>query len=113
MKQMSLDFDRPMVPELEDPELWLRKLFSSHAAIKGQVIRRQASDIERYAGWERFLAEIERRGYRAVENAGQVVIFCNRAPIRQLAPDQRFPARKRPEIRPDFGENSGRNSRLP
>lgn len=66
------------------PEGWLAALFASKAARDGQVIRRKARDIERYAGWTLFRAEIERRGYRAVENSGQIVIFCNRAPIRQM-----------------------------
>ena len=48
------------------------------------MIRRKARDIERYAGWALFRAEIARRGYRAVENSGQIVIFCSRAPIRVL-----------------------------
>jgi len=26
--------------------------------------------------------ELHRRGFRAVENAGQMVIFCNREPVR-------------------------------
>jgi hypothetical protein len=66
------------------PDAWLAALFASKAARDGMVIRRKARDIERYAGWHRFRAEIERRGWRAVENSGQIVIFCNRAPIRPL-----------------------------
>jgi len=30
------------------------------------------------------MAEIHRRGYQVAENSGQIVIFCNRAPIRWL-----------------------------
>ena len=63
-------------------EQWLSKLFSSRAARDGRVIRRQLRDIDRYVGRERFEAELVRRGYHAVENAGQVVIFCNQEPIR-------------------------------
>ena len=66
------------------PQGWLDDLFASKAARQGQVIRRKARDMERYAGWTLFRAEIERRGYRAVENSGQIVIFCNRAPVRPL-----------------------------
>ena len=61
-------------------------LFGSRAARSGAVIRRKRRDIERYVGMERFLREIDRRGYLAVENAGQVVIFCNCEPVRRLAP---------------------------
>lgn len=67
-------------------EVWLNDLFSSKAVNDGGVIRRKARDIERFAGMSRFMAEIERRGYRAAENGGQIVIFCNRAPIRWLTP---------------------------
>ena len=67
------------------PDAWLADIFACKAVQKGEVIRRKARDIERFAGWDRFFAEIERRGFRAVENSGQVVIFCNRAPVRLLS----------------------------
>ncbi len=66
------------------PEQWIADLFSSKAARQGAVIRRKLRDVERYAGLSRFAAELDRRGYRAVENAGQLVIFCNREPIRKF-----------------------------
>jgi hypothetical protein len=66
------------------PEIWLRDMFASKAVQQGGVIRRKARDIERFAGMQRFMAEIDRRGYQAAENAGQIVIFCNRAPVRWL-----------------------------
>ena len=66
------------------PDQWLRDVFQSKAVQNGAVIRRKARDIERYAGMNRFLAEIDRRGFQVVENAGQFVIFCNHAPIRPV-----------------------------
>ena len=66
------------------PEQWLGMLFSSRAAREGRVIRRQLRDIDRYIGRNRFEAELARRGYHAVENAGQMVIFCNQEPIRVI-----------------------------
>ena len=68
------------------PEVWLKDLFASKAVQEGAVIRRKARDIERFAGMERFMAEVDRRGYQVAENAGQLIIFCNRAPIRWLTP---------------------------
>ncbi|MGM9401854.1 hypothetical protein [Aliiroseovarius sp. S1123] len=59
-------------------------LFSSKAARQGAVIRRKLRDIERYVGRDRFEDELRRRGYHAVENAGQLVIFCNQEPIRRV-----------------------------
>ena len=67
------------------PENWLRDLFASKAVQQGGVIRRKARDVERFAGMERFLREIDRRGYQVAENAGQIIIFCNRAPVRWIA----------------------------
>ncbi len=66
------------------PEVWLRDLFTSKAVQQGGVIRRKARDIERFAGMELFLREIDRRGFCVAENSGQFIIFCNRAPIRWL-----------------------------
>ncbi len=66
------------------PDIWLQDLFASKAVQQGGVIRRKARDIERFVGWERFMAEIHRRGYQVAENSGQIVIFCNRAPVRWL-----------------------------
>ena len=72
------------LPVTITPERWLEQLFSSRAARSGGVVRRSVRDVERLIGRARFRAELERRGFRAVENAGQFVIFCNRAPVRIL-----------------------------
>ncbi len=66
------------------PEQWLRALFTSKAVQEGAVIRRKARDIERFIGMSRFMQEIDRRGYQVAENGGQIVVFCNRAPVRWL-----------------------------
>jgi len=66
------------------PEVWLNDLFTSKAVMQGAVIRRKARDVERFVGMEMFMKEVHRRGYRVAENAGQLVIFCNRAPVRWL-----------------------------
>ena len=64
------------------PELWLNDLFACKAVQQGGVIRRKARDVERFAGMELFLCELRRRGFRAAENGGQIVIFCNREPVK-------------------------------
>ena len=66
------------------PDIWLKDLFTSKAVQEGAVIRRKARDIERFAGMDRFMSEVQRRGYQVAENAGQIIIFCNRAPVRWL-----------------------------
>lgn len=68
------------------PQHWTTHVFSSKAACEGGVVRRKIRDIERYVGLSAFLAELERRGYNAVENAGQLVIFCNQEPVRIMTP---------------------------
>ncbi|OUS37707.1 N-(5'-phosphoribosyl)anthranilate isomerase [Rhodobacterales bacterium 56_14_T64] len=65
------------VPAPLSAETWMQQLFSSKAARNGAVIRRKTRDIERYVGRSAFEAELRRRCYHAVENAGQIVIFCN------------------------------------
>ena len=70
------------LPVVLSSEHWVIHVFSSRAAREGGVVRRKIRDIERYVGLEPFLIELERRGYKAVENAGQLVIFCNREPVR-------------------------------
>ncbi len=62
--------------------MWMIDLFSARAAARGGVIRRKIRDIERYVGRREFDDELRRRGFHAVENAGQLVIFCNQEPIR-------------------------------
>ena len=63
------------------PEQWMTHLFSAKAAREGGVVRRKIRDVERYVGMANFVDELDRRGYQAVENAGQIVIFCNRDPV--------------------------------
>jgi len=65
-------------------ELWMRQIFDAKAARAGGIVRRSARDVERIVGRTRFEAELRRRGYHAVENAGQIVIFCNAEALRIL-----------------------------
>lgn len=71
-----------MPPSPLSPEAWITDLFSSKAARNGAVIRRKIRDIERYVGLDRFGLELQRRGYTALMNSGQLIIFCNHDPIR-------------------------------
>ena len=58
-------------------EQWMRQLFSSKAARDGGVVRRKVRDVARIVGCQRFEGEVRRRGYRAVRNGQQYVVFCN------------------------------------
>lgn len=66
------------------PELWMRQIFGAKTALDGGIVRRKAADIERFVGRDRFLDEVERRGFRALENSGQIIIVCNTDPVRIL-----------------------------
>lgn len=71
---------RAMLP----PEIWMRQIFDAKAAREGGVVRRKVRDVERMIGRPAFERELRRRGFHAVENAGQVVIFCNNEPVRVI-----------------------------
>lgn len=66
------------------PEAWMADLFSAKAVRRGLVVRRALRDVERYVGRQRFLQELNRLGFQAVENGGQLIIFCNREPVRRI-----------------------------
>tara|TARA_R100001369_G_scaffold50394_2_gene77128 strand:+ start:343 stop:570 length:228 start_codon:yes stop_codon:yes gene_type:complete len=72
------------IPAPLSPEAWVTHLFTAKAARQGAVIRRNLRDVERYVGRAKFEEELRRRGFHAVENAGQIVIFCNQEPIRVI-----------------------------
>lgn len=67
---------------LMPPDVWLLQLFSAKTAREGGIVRRQIRDVERIIGRTNFEFELRRRGYHAVENAGQYVIFCNNESLR-------------------------------
>lgn len=66
------------------PQDFFAEVFGSRAARDGAVVRRKVRDVERLVGRDRFLDEVRRRGYFAVENAGQFVVFCNAEPVRRV-----------------------------
>jgi hypothetical protein len=66
------------------PDRWIIQIFSARAAAEGGMIRRQIADVERLVGRDRFLMEVRRRGFRAVENSGQFIVFCNQEPVKIL-----------------------------
>lgn len=90
----------------QTPEQWFRHLFSARAALDGGVVRRKVRDMEHMVGRDLFLREVERRGFTAVENAGQVVVFCNAEPVHRLRRERKlsrkFAANSCKELDPDF-----------
>ena len=72
------------LPAAITPDRWIVQLFSARAVAEGGIVRRSVADVERLVGRQRFLREVQRRGFRAVENSGQIVIFCNSDAVRTL-----------------------------
>ena len=66
------------------PEFWMQQIFDVKSARTGGVVRRKLRDVERNVGLARLQAEVERRGYHAVMNGEQIIIFCNNEPVRLL-----------------------------
>lgn len=78
------------VPEaLDDPppaaNVWLCQLFDAKAARTGGVVRRRLRDVETIVGLAKFRDEVDRRGFTAITDGAQVVIFCHAGGVRRLA----------------------------
>lgn len=65
-------------------EPWIAQIFSTQAARKGAVVRRSRAWVDREVGRERFLQEVQRRGYHLLETGDQFVVICHSGPIRIL-----------------------------
>ena len=72
------------LPDHLTSDVWVEQVFASLEARKGGVVKRQIRDVERLAGREAFLREVENRGFQAVQNGRHFVIFCNDLPIRRV-----------------------------
>lgn len=80
---------QPLLPKAapcvgDEARRWLHGVFSAQAVNRGGVIRRAVRDVDRIVGRVAFEAEVQRRGFHMVENAGQFVIFCNNEPVRVI-----------------------------
>ena len=72
------------LPMTITPDRWIVQLFSAKSVAEGGIIRRKVADVERLIGRKRFLYEVNRRGFHAVENTGQFIVFCNQDPVTLL-----------------------------
>ena len=66
------------------PDIWMQRIFDAKSARQGGVVRRNLRDVELIVGREAFAKEIERRGYHAIRNGNQIVVFCNNEPLELL-----------------------------
>ena len=72
------------ITHIRAADLWMRNIFDAKAARAGASVRRSVNDVEQIVGRAAFERELRRRGFHAVENAGQFIIFCNNEPLRVL-----------------------------
>lgn len=74
-------------PAARPPEanVWLRQLFDAKAAQTGGVVRRRLRDVEGIVGLAAFEKEVARRGFTAITDGSQVVVFCHAGGVRRLA----------------------------
>lgn len=62
----------------------MHNVFAAKAVNLGGIIRRSVRGIDRVVGWDMFVSELRRNGFHAVENAGQMLIFCNQKLVRMV-----------------------------
>ena len=63
---------------------WLDLIFAAKAARTGGVVRRSISWIEREIGRAAFEQEVRKRGFHLIEAGHQLIVICNREPIRVI-----------------------------
>lgn len=85
-RTLPLPVAAPRTAPALDPEAWrwMRAVFAAQAVNRGGVIRRAVRDVDRIVGRAIFEAEVRRRGYHMIENAGQFIILCNNEPVRVI-----------------------------
>lgn len=68
-----------------DPDAWIEQTFDNPGVRNGGIFRTSVKAVETGIGMARFIDEMNRRNYRALENAGHIVVFCNAKPVKILA----------------------------
>jgi hypothetical protein len=71
-------------PSRSNADFWVATVFSAKAVARGAVVRRSVHWVAREIGIERFVDEVQRRGYHMVETGGQFIVICNRDPLRVI-----------------------------
>lgn len=64
-----------------DPTAWIEQTFDVPGVRNGGIFRTSVKAVETGIGMDRFIEEIARRQFRALENRGHIVVFCNREPV--------------------------------
>lgn len=56
---------------------WIDQIFDAASANNGNVVRRNRSDVEKYASIGELVQEVRSRGFHLLETGEQLVILCN------------------------------------
>lgn len=76
----------------DDPAAWIEQAFDNPGVRNGGIFRTSVQAVETGIGMEMFVKEITRRNYRALENAGHIIVFCNKKPVAILSAGHSAPA---------------------
>lgn len=79
------------MPPSADPVAWIEQTFDNPGVRNGGIFRTSVKAVETGIGMDRFIAEVQRRNFRALENRGHIVVFCNRDPVAILSDKARNP----------------------
>lgn len=72
-------------PTLDPSDTWIEQTFDCPGVHNGGLFRISVKAVQRGVGMERFKQELDRRKFRALENNGNIVVFCNTLPVAILA----------------------------
>ena len=62
---------------------WINQIFKAGAVAKGGVVRRNLSDVIKYAGSpQALLVEVKRRNYHLVQTGNQLIVICNSGDVK-------------------------------
>ncbi|MFL5731575.1 MAG: N-(5'-phosphoribosyl)anthranilate isomerase [Chloroflexia bacterium] len=56
---------------------WIDQIFTADAVAKGEVVRRNLGDVNRYASVDELLAEVRRQNFHLIQTGDQLIIVCN------------------------------------
>jgi len=70
---------------IKTEKAWIRKIFESDQAIKGGIVRRSISSVNKYASEAELIMAIKARGFHYEKANGQFVIYCNQNELKLAA----------------------------
>jgi len=65
---------------------WINQIFGAREASSGGVVRRQKTDVEKYASFEALKTAVTNRRFHLLELVDQYVIICDVSPMTIIIP---------------------------